>query len=168
MHPSDTAPALVALGASIRLQGARESRLVPAEAFFVGPDKDVTRETVVDPGEIVTEILLPAPRPGTKSTYRKVRARGAWDFALAGAAVALAVKEGKVESARIVLSGVAPVPWRVPAAEQALAGHRLDARVIAQAAEAAAAKAEPMGQNGYKVALVQGVVAEALEALIAT
>ena len=114
----------------------------------------------------MTEILLPAPRPGTKSTYRKVRARGAWDFALAGAAVAVTLKEGKVDAARIVLSGVAPVPWRVPAAEQALVGHKPDAKVIAQAAEAAAAKAEPMGQNGYKVALVRGVVAEALEACV--
>jgi xanthine dehydrogenase YagS FAD-binding subunit len=166
VHPSDTAPALVALGASIRVQGARDSRLVPADAFFVGPDKDVTRETVVNAGEIVTEILLPATRPGTKSTYRKVRARGAWDFALAGAAVTVTLTEGKVEAARIVLSGVAPVPWRVPAAEQALVGHRLDAKVIARAAEAATAKADPMGQNGYKVALVRGVVAEALEAVV--
>ena len=166
VHPSDTAPALVALGASIRVQGARDSRLVPADAFFVGPDTDVTRETVVNAGEMVTEILLPAPRPGTTSTYRKVRARGAWDFALAGAAVAVTVKAGKVEAAKIVLSGVAPVPWRVPAAEQALVGRKPDVRAIAQAAEAAAAKAEPMGQNGYKVALVRGVVAEALEACV--
>ena len=166
VHPSDTAPALVALGAIIRVQGARDSRLVPADAFFVGPDTDVTRETVVNAGEIVTEILLPAPRPGTTSTYRKVRARGSWDFALAGAAVAVTVKEGKVEAAKIVLSGVAPVPWRVPAAEQALVGRKPDVRAIAQAAEAAAAKAEPMGQNGYKVALVRGVVAEALEACV--
>jgi xanthine dehydrogenase YagS FAD-binding subunit len=164
VHPSDTAPALVALGASIRIQGAKDGRLVPADQFFVGPGADVTRETVVKPGELVTEILLPAPRPNTRSTYRKVRARGAWDFALAGAAVVVSTgKDGKVELARIVLSGVAPVPWRVTAAEQVLVGHKPDAKVIAQAAEAAAAKAEPMGQNAYKVALVKGVVADALE-----
>lgn len=168
VHPSDTAPALVALGATIRITGAQgRVRSVGADQFFVGPDEDVRRETVVDPGEIVTEILLPAPRAGTTSTYRKVRARGAWDFALAGAAVVLSrAKDGKVDAARIVLSGVAPVPWRVPAAEHVLVGHKPDAKVIAQAAEAAAAKAEPMGQNGYKVALVKGVVAEALEAVL--
>jgi xanthine dehydrogenase YagS FAD-binding subunit len=76
------------------------------------------------------------------------------------------MKDGKVDTARIVLSGVAPVPWRVAAAEQVLVGHKPEAKVIAQAAEAAAAKAEPMGQNGYKVALVKGVVAEALEACV--
>jgi len=164
VHPSDTAPALVALGASVRIRGARGTRLVAAGDFFVGPDTDVTRETVLAAGEIVTEILLPAPPPGMKSTYRKVRARQSWDFALAGAAVALTMRDATVEAARIVLSGVAPVPWRVPAAEQALAGRRLDAKTIAAAANAAAANAEPMDQNDYKVALVRGVVAEALEA----
>jgi xanthine dehydrogenase YagS FAD-binding subunit len=166
VHPSDTAPALVALGASFRVQGAKDSRLVAADQFFVGPEKDVTRETVVEPGELVTEILLPAPRSGTRSAYRKVRARGSWDFALAGAAVVVSMKDGKVDTARIVLSGVAPVPWRVAAAEQVLVGHKPEPKVIAQAAEAAAAKAEPMGQNGYKVMLVKGVVAEALEACV--
>lgn len=166
VHPSDTAPALIALGASIRIQGARGNRLVPADAFFVGPDRDLTRETVVNAGEIVTEILLPAPRSGTKSTYRKVRARGAWDFALAGAAVALTMRDGKIETARIVLSGVAPIPWRVAAAEQALIGHMPNAGVIAAAAEAAVLRADPMTDNTYKVALVRGVVAEAIEACV--
>ena len=166
VHPSDTAPALIALGASIRIQGARGKRLVPADAFFVGPDRDLTRETVLNAGEIVTEILLPAPRSGTTSTYRKVRARGAWDFALAGAAVVLTTRDGKIETARIVLSGVAPIPWRVTAAEQVLIGRTPDAKVIAAAAEAAVARAEPMTDNTYKVALARGVVAEAIEACV--
>lgn len=166
VHPSDTAPALIALGANIRVQGARGNRLVPADQFFVGPDHDITRETVLNVGEIVTEILLPIPRSGTKSTYRKVRARGAWDFALAGAAVALTTKDGQIETARIVLSGVAPIPWRVPAAEQALIGHAADASVITAAAEAAVLRADPMTDNTYKVALVRGVVAEAIEACV--
>lgn len=164
VHPSDTAPALVALGASIRVQGKEGSRLVAADAFFVGPDKDVTRETALNAGEVVTEVLLPAPRAVTTSTYRKVRARQAWDFALAGAAVALATRDGKIEAARVVLSGVAPIPWRVPAAEQALIGRRPDAKTIAAAADAAATKATPLDHNGYKAALVRGVVADALDA----
>lgn len=166
VHPSDTAPALVALGASIRVQGPQGTRLVPADTFFVGPDKDVTRENVVAAGEIVTEILLPAPVAGAKSTYRKVRARGAWDFALAGAAVVVTVANGKVTSARIVLSGVAPIPWRVPAAERALVGQKLDSKTMSKAAEAAVTGAEPMEHNAYKVALVRGVVEEALEACV--
>jgi len=166
VHPSDSAPALIALGASIRIQGPQGVRTVAADAFFVGPDKDVTRETVVNRGELVTEVLLPAPAAGTKSTYRKVRARGAWDFALAGAAVVLAMKEGKVSAARIVLSGVAPIPWRVAGAERALVGHKPEPKVIAQAASAAAAGAEPMEHNAYKVDLVRGVVAEAIESCL--
>jgi xanthine dehydrogenase YagS FAD-binding subunit len=166
VHPSDTAPALVALGASLRIQGAQGERLVPADAFFVGPDKDATRETVLAAGELVTEILLPAPPPGAASTYRKVRARQAWDFALAGAAVTLTVHDGKVEAAKIVLSGVAPIPWRVPAAEQALIGRKPDPKTIAAAATAASAKAMPLDDNGYKVALVRGVVSEALDACL--
>ena len=164
VHPSDTAPALIALGAIVRLQGPQGSRLVPADAFFVGPDKDVTRETVVNPGDIVTEVVLPVPMAGSRSTYRKVRARGAWDFALAGAAVAISVTKGKIDAARVVLSGVAPIPWRVPAVERVLVSQRLDATTISRAASAAAAQAEPMEHNEYKVALVRGVVAEALEA----
>ncbi len=166
VHPSDTAPALFALGASIRVQGTQGTRIVPADAFFVGPDKDVTRETALNAGEVVTEVLLPVPRPGMASTYRKVRARQAWDFALAGAAVAIATHDGKIETARIVLSGVAPIPWRVPAAEQLLVGRKPDAKTIAAAADAAAAKAAPLDHNGYKVALVRGVVAEAIEGCV--
>ena len=166
VHPSDTAPAFIALGASVRIHGPKGTRVVPAETFFVSPGKDVTRETVVEPGELVTEVVLPPARPGLVSAYRKVRARGSWDFALAGAAVAVTVRDGTVETARIVLSGVAPVPWRATAAEHALVGQKLDGKTITAAAEAASAKAEVMEHNGYKVALVRGVVAEALEALV--
>jgi len=166
VHPSDTAPALMALGASIRVQGARGNRVVPVDQFFVGPDRDITRETVVTAGEIVTEVLLPAPRAGLRSTYRKVRARAAWDFALAGAAVALTTKDGRIDTARIVLSGVAPIPWRVPAAEQALIGHAADASAIAAAADAAVLRADPMTDNAYKVAMARGVVLEAIEACV--
>jgi xanthine dehydrogenase YagS FAD-binding subunit len=165
VHPSDTAPALIALGASARVQGPQGTRTVPLDAFYVGPEKDATRETVVAPGEIVTEVLLPPPAAGSKSGYRKVRARGSWDFALAGAAIALVIESGKVKTARVVLSGVAPIPWRVPAAEAALAGQKLEARTITRAAAAAVANAEEMDQNGYKVALARGVVQSVLEVL---
>ena len=165
VHPSDTAPALVALDAVVRIAGPAGARSVPAAEFFVPPGKDYTRETVLQAGELVTEVVLPA-QPGTvRGTYHKVRARGAWDFALAGAAVALRLADGRVEHARIALSGVAPVPWRVPAAEQALAGKRLGASAASKAAVAAAAGAQPLAGNGYKVELVRGAVEEAVLAL---
>jgi xanthine dehydrogenase YagS FAD-binding subunit len=165
VHPSDTAPALIALDASVRIAGARGNRTVPMEKFFVLPDVELTRETILEPGEIVTEILLPKADPAMKSSYRKVRARGSWDFAMTGLALSLAMRAGRVERARVVLSGVAPTPWRLPAVEALLVGQRLDAKVIARAAEAAVAGAQPLEYNRYKIALVRGVIEEALGAV---
>ncbi len=165
VHPSDTAPALTALDATVRLVGARGSRTVPLNAFFVPPSKDYTRETVVDADELVVEVALPPAPSGGVSTYRKLRARGAWDFALTGAAVSLARRGKTVEHARIVLSGVAPMPWRSSAAEKELLGHELSDAVIERAAAAASTGATPLSGNGYKVALVRGAVAEALSGL---
>lgn len=165
VHPSDTAPALMALGASVRLIGPRGARTVGLDAFFVLPSKDHTRETVVEPDELVADILLPPPPAAAASTYRKVRARGAWDFALAGAAVALGRRGRKVDQARIVLSGVAPAPWRVERAEREIVGRELSAAMIERAAQRASADASPLSANAYKVALVRGAVAEALSEL---
>ncbi|MBK8597388.1 MAG: xanthine dehydrogenase family protein subunit M [Holophagales bacterium] len=166
VHPSDTASPLVALQATVRIAGPKGTRSLPVEKLFVLPAVDHTRETVLAPGEIVTEILLPPPLAGGKGLYRKVRARGAWDFALGGVALALSVKDGKVAAARVVLSGVAPVPWRVPEVEKLLVGHVLDAKRAAEAAELAVKGAEPMSGNDYKVPLVRGAVEEALLSLV--
>lgn len=165
VHPSDTASPLVALEARFRIVGPSGTRTVDAESFFVLPDVDVLKENVLKPGEILTEVLLPTPAAGLRSTYRKVRSRGSWDFALAGAAVALVVAGGKVTKARVVLSGVAPVPWRAKKAEEALTGKVLDPATIRTAAEAAVALAQPMTGNAFKVDLVRGAVEEALLAI---
>jgi xanthine dehydrogenase YagS FAD-binding subunit len=162
VHPSDTAPALVALTATATIAGPKGTRTVPLEKFFVGPAEDVTRETILEAGEILTEVVLPPPAPSLKSTYRKVRARGSWDFALAGLALAITMREAKVESARAVFSGVAPIPWRSAGLEKVIVGQKLDARTIARAAEAAVAGAQPLEHNGYKVPLLRGLVEEVL------
>jgi Aldehyde oxidase and xanthine dehydrogenase, a/b hammerhead domain/CO dehydrogenase flavoprotein C-terminal domain len=122
----------------------------------------VDERKALEPDEIVTEILLPPPQPGLKSSYRKVRARHAWDFALAGAALAMVVRDGKVEHARVVFSGVAPVPWRAREVETYLMGKPLTEETAAKAADIAVQKAEPMEQNGYKVPLLMAVVEEEL------
>ncbi|NIR44229.1 MAG: xanthine dehydrogenase family protein subunit M [Gemmatimonadetes bacterium] len=165
VHPSDTAPALVALGARARIIGPSGTRVVPLESFFVLPAQNVRRETILEPGELVAEVLLPPPGVGLRSTYRKVRARGAWDFALAGAAAALTFSDGRVNGGRLVLSGVAPIPWRAAEAERVLIDNPLDAETIRRAVEACVADARPMPHNGYKVDLVRGVVAETLRSL---
>ncbi len=162
VHPSDSAPMLIALGAVVRIAGPGGTRSVAIEDFFVSPQRDVTREHVLERGEIVTEILLPAPASGLHSSYRKVRERGGWDFALASVALAIRMDDGTVVNGRVVFGGVAPVPWQSKATEDAIRGKRIDASVAARAAEAAVKGAAPLRGNGYKVALLQGVVEESL------
>jgi xanthine dehydrogenase YagS FAD-binding subunit len=162
VHPSDTAPALVALGASARLARGSAERTIPLESFFVLPEDDVDRENILEPGEIITDVYLPAPQAGTVSTYRKVRERGAWDFALTSLALVMRIEAGRVAEASAVFGGVAPIPWRSRPLEDAITGERLGSDVAADAAAAAVREADPLEQNGYKVDLVKGVVEETL------
>ncbi|MCC6590620.1 MAG: xanthine dehydrogenase family protein subunit M [Bryobacterales bacterium] len=167
VHPSDTAAALVALDARLTITGRRGVRTVAAESFFILPEVNIKKENVLEPGDVVTEILLDKPAAGTRSLYRKVRERGAFDFALAGAAISLTPAGGKAGSARIVLSGVAPAPWRAKEAEQAIAGKPLDAPTIAAAVSAAVKDATALPENEYKILLVKGILRESLTALAA-
>jgi xanthine dehydrogenase YagS FAD-binding subunit len=162
VHPSDTASALVALGARVTIAGPRGRRTIPLESFFVLPKVTIVKENVLLPGEVVTEILLDAPPAGLRSTYRKVRERGAFDFALAGAAIAVTVAEGKVTAARVVISGVAAAPWRSAEAEKAIVGKALDEAAVQAAAQAAVKDAAALEKNGYKIALVRGILEETL------
>jgi len=163
VHPSDTAPALVAYGAICEIAGPKGTRRVAVEKFHVPPSQGITRETVLARDEIVTHISIPPPAAGLRSSYRKVRARGAWDFALAGVALALRLSGRSVLDARIVLSGAAPIPWRCPEAEKLLSGRILNAENAGRAAEAALNGARPLEQNEYKVQLFRGLIAEELE-----
>jgi xanthine dehydrogenase YagS FAD-binding subunit len=165
VHPSDTAVALVALQAQIMIAGPTGSRPVRLADFFVGPDKSVTRENILAPNEIVTEIHLPPMAGKVRSSYRKIRARRAWDFALASVGLVLQYTNDNVSAARIVLGGVGPYPWRIDAAEKLLIGKKIDAALAAAAAQAAVQNAAPMPENGYKVQIVQGAVEESLLAL---
>ncbi|MGB5158785.1 FAD binding domain-containing protein [Desulfobacterium sp. N47] len=165
VHPSDTSPALVALGASVRITGKRGNRTVLMEHFHVPPDKDVQKETVLEPDEIVTEIILPVASPALKSSYRKVRARRSWDFALAGVALAIEFDGTTVAKAKVVFSGVAPVPWRSKEVEKSITGKTIDANLAAKAAEEAIKGAEAMGKNAYKIPLLRGVIEEELIAI---
>jgi xanthine dehydrogenase YagS FAD-binding subunit len=162
VHPSDTAPALAALDARVHIKGRVGKRTLPIEKFYVLPEEDVSRETVLEAGEIVTEIELPPPVKGVKSAYRKVRARRSWDFSLAGVALAVGYDGDQVKSARVFLSGAAPVPWRSKAVEEVIVGNRVDERTIQRAVEAAVLNAKPMEQNAYKIRLFKGIMEEEL------
>jgi xanthine dehydrogenase YagS FAD-binding subunit len=163
VHPSDTAPALAALGAAVRAVRDGSSRAIPVETMHVPPSVDPQRETVLEPDEVLTEISIPAQEPGTRSSYRKVRERASWDFAIAGVALAVTFDGPRVTAARCFLSGAAPVPWRARGVEGAIVGTTLDAATIAAAADAAVEGAEPLSKNGYKVPLFRGLVADQLE-----
>ncbi len=166
VHPSDTAPMLVALGASVSIAGPSGRKTIPLESFFQLPEDNLSGENVLGQGEIVTEVLIPPAAPGLRSSYRKVRERGAWDFALASVALAVRTSaSGTVESANIVLGGVAPVPWRSSAAEEALTGMKLGPEGAQKAAKAAVRGADPLEHNHYKVLLVEGIIEEQVLAL---
>jgi xanthine dehydrogenase YagS FAD-binding subunit len=165
VHPSDLAPALVALDAKVVIAGRKGSRTIPISSFFVLPKDNLLKENVLQPGELLTEILLDPPPAGMRSRYRKVRERGSFDFALTGAAIVLVMAEGKVQQARIVLSGVAPIPWRSVEAEKALVGKSVTAATLSEVTNAAVKDATPLEDNEYKVTLVRGILEETLVTL---
>jgi xanthine dehydrogenase YagS FAD-binding subunit len=161
VHPSDLAPMLIALGATVTIAGPDGARNLPLEKFFTLPTVEVRRENVLKDGEIVTEVQVPA---GTgSSTYLKFKERSSLDFAMSAAAVSVDLAADKtVRSARLVLGGVAPIPWRVPDAEAFLVGKKLDAPTVAAAADLALKPAKPMDDNAYKITLTKTLVRRAL------
>jgi len=166
VHQSDLAPALVALSATVGLRGKSGARSVEVEKFFTLPSEgSVLRENVLEPGEIVERLSVPAPASGMRSTYLKFKERGSYDFALASVALALWIEDGKIRRARLVLGGVAPIPWRSASAEKLLEGRALEPATFDAAAAEAVRGAEPLGQNGYKVPLVKGLVVRAMQHL---
>ncbi|HUJ22904.1 MAG TPA: FAD binding domain-containing protein [Bryobacteraceae bacterium] len=157
---SSFGPALVALGAKIKVASASGHREITAAKFFVTPQDENTREIALQANEIVTEILV--PHEGTKNATYEVRQKEALDWPLAAASVALKMKGSTVSSARIVLGHVAPTPWAAAQAEQALAGKAVTAESADEAAKAAVADAKPLSQNAYKVQLARVAVKRAL------
>ena len=164
VHPSDLAPMLVALGASVTVSGAAGRRVIPLEKFFTLPSQgNIRRENVLQNDDIVTEIFVPASALATHSTYLKFKERESLDFALASVAAAVQLAPNRsVRDVRIVLGGVAPIPWRVPAAEKFLVGKQLNEETLAEAGRIALAEAKPLEKNAYKVPLAQTLVRRAL------
>jgi xanthine dehydrogenase YagS FAD-binding subunit len=166
VHPSDTAPALVALNAQITVAGPAGDKTIPLEKFFVLPQVDFTRENILRPGEIVTEIFIPQPRAGSKGFYHKVRERQAWDHAIVSVATVVHSSGASVRDARVVLGGVAPIPWRAAKAEEFLRGKKLDDGTAQRAGEIALEGARPLKDNGYKVAMAKALVQRGLLASV--
>src|SRR5262245_21377801 len=162
VHPSDTAVALLALDARIRIVGPSGERTLPAAEFFALPQQSPGRENVLAPNEALAQIQLPAPWAGMLSTYHKIMDREAWTHAVVSAAIVLDMDKDICRTARIALGGVAPIPWRLPQVEQMLAGQRITESLAAKAAETALEGAKPLAKNAYKVPLTKGVVRRTL------
>lgn len=164
VHPSDLAPALVALDAKIKVAGPAGEKTIPLEKFFVTPQVNVRRENILGPADIVTEIQVPLPKAGSKGFYYKVRERQAWDHAIVSVATVVQSAGGAARDARVVLGGVAPIPWRVPKAEESLRGKAIDDGAAQKAAEIALDGARPMKDNVYKIELAKNLVRRAIVA----
>jgi xanthine dehydrogenase YagS FAD-binding subunit len=166
VHPSDTAPALVALGAQIKIAGPAGEKTVPLEKFFVLPSVDFRRENILNPGEIVTEVFVPMPQAGSKGFHHKMRERLAWDHAIVAVDTIVASSGGVVRDARVVMGGVAPIPWRALKAEEFLRGKKLDDALAKQAGEIALDGARPLKDNVYKVKMAQDLIRRGLLASV--
>jgi xanthine dehydrogenase YagS FAD-binding subunit len=163
VSPSDTAPALIALEASMVLRRAGGGeRVVPAEEYFVGPGQDITRMTVLRPGELLTAIRIPSTWAGAQFYFEKVRDRQVWDFPLVNVASAMKTSGGTIQSVRVVVGAVAATPLRLTAVETAVAGKPRNHDTAQMAGELAIEGAQPLRYNGYKVPLMRNLVARAL------
>ncbi len=165
VHPSDAAPALMALGATVHVHGPRGGDEVLMDDFFTMPEMNIRRENILRPNEIVTEISIPKPEANSKGMFLKVRERESIDFALVSLAAQMTVVNGTCERASLVLGGVAPIPWRAVEAEDYLRGRRITEARAESAAEAAVEDAAPMPHNGYKVEIAKNLVKQAVQAL---
>ncbi len=162
VHPSDLSVALAALQAQVVIAGPAGTKTVKIQDFFVGPDKSIEKENILAANEILTEVQLPPIAGRLRSSYRKIRARRAWDFALVSVACALQFENQNVAAGRIFLGGVGPYPWRVEGAEKAVVGKKIDGAVAGAAGEAAIAGASPLRDNAYKLDMIRGAVEESI------
>src|SRR5205807_8913817 len=149
-NPSDMCVAMAALEATIHVQGSKGSRAIPFADFHLLPGNTPNRETVLEPGDLITHVTLPPPVAGSKQVYLKLRDRASYEFALASAAVVITIADGNVTRARIALGGVGTKPWRSPEAEAALVSQPANETNFRKAAEAALHDAKPQSENGFK------------------
>ncbi|WP_085026543.1 FAD binding domain-containing protein [Ensifer aridi] len=162
VSPGDWPVALVAMDASVEVLGPNGTRSMPVADLYRLPDTTPHVEFTLDPGEMITAIVVPKTLAGRRSTYHKIRDRESYAFALTSAAVALEMNDDRVERARIALGGVATRPWRAPEAEEVLAGQRLTPELALAAGRAAFRDARPGRHNGFKVELGARTIADAL------
>jgi xanthine dehydrogenase YagS FAD-binding subunit len=162
VSPSDTAPALVALDARMVIVGSSGEREVPAEEFFIGPNIDIERMTVLEPGEVLTAVRIPADWAGATFYFEKVADRNTWDFALVNVAAAMVVEGGNISRMRIAAGAVQCVPRRLTVVEQVCTGQPKNAATAGLAGQSAVRGATPLNFNHFKIPLLQNLVTRAI------
>jgi xanthine dehydrogenase YagS FAD-binding subunit len=165
VHPSDIAVALVALNAEFTITNGNDFRKVPADKFFVLPEQNSLQENILKPGEILTEIFIPDLPSSTSSRYIKFTERNVWDFAIVSVAAVVNINGDKINSAKIVFGGVAPIPWIDEDLNSMLSGMELSDKSIDAAAANTLMDAEPMEKNEYKIPLARNLVKKVLKDL---
>ena len=165
VNPSDTAPALVALDARMVVQNAGGPTVYDAEDFFIGPAIDITRMTELKPGDLLTQIHVPAMWANADFYFEKIRDRGSWDFQLVSVAAAFRRSGSTVDDARIVVNGVAPYPVRLHAVEQLVSGRTADEATAEEAGELAIEGARALRHNDYKIAMMRNLVRRAVRSV---
>ena len=166
VHPSDLAPALISLDAEVTIATAEGDKTLALEEFYTLPRDNVRKENILKPNEILKEIVIPPPQNGGKSTYVKLKERGTWDFSVASAAVYGTVSGNMFFDIKIVLGGVAPIPWRLEKAESSLKGKAITEDLVTKAAMEALSDARPLEENVYKQDLAAAVVSRAVLSLV--
>ena len=167
VHPSATGTALSAYGATLEIVSPKGSRRLPIDKFFLRPTADATRENTLSPGDVVAAVTLPAPAPGQRSVYRKLKEKESFDWPLVETCVVFHLDGGVIRDPRVVLGSVAPTPYRSKEAEAALSGARPGPELARRAAEAAVAAAKPLSQTAYKARLARVELERALKQVFA-
>jgi xanthine dehydrogenase YagS FAD-binding subunit len=162
VNPSDTAPALIALDAKFVVRTPKGERVVDAENYFIGPGTDITRMTILQPGDLLTSIRIPSTWAGAQFYFEKVRDRAVWDFALVNVAAAMTMSGGTIQKIRLAANGVAAHPVRLTAVEAAVVGKPRNEETAEMAGQIAIRGAEPLQYNGYKVPLLRNLVKRAI------
>jgi xanthine dehydrogenase YagS FAD-binding subunit len=165
-NPSDMCVAMAALEATIHVQGPKGSREIAIGDFHLLPGNTPNRETVLEPGDLITHVTLPPPKTGSKQLYLKLRDRASYEFALASAAIVITLAGGNVTYARIAMGGVGTKPWRSHEAETFLVGKPANAANFRKTAEAALHGAKAQSENGFKIELAKRCVAHALQTAV--
>jgi xanthine dehydrogenase YagS FAD-binding subunit len=166
VYPSDLAPALIALEANVAISSPRGEKTIPLADFYALPSVNVHKENVLEPDEVLREVRIPPATKDDRSAYNKFIERGSWDFAVVSAAVKGTVSGKTFKDIRIVLGGIAPIPWRLQKAEEAIKGRRLSEEAVRVVAREALQDAKPLEENGYKKDLVEVVLARTVMSLV--